>query len=174
MYRRTLLRLTPAVVTVGLAGCAGDGTDGNGGDEGTPTETDTPSPSPTPTDTPTGSPRPTDPTVEDTTLTILETEGGQERDTADVAVENGAVVVEGTIWGSDGCKTATLEAATYDRDSDTLRVAIATTDREDAGDVCTQVIVEIDYQARVTLSGGLPETVTVTHDGRTVTSTDLE
>jgi hypothetical protein len=49
-------------------------------------------------------------------------------------------------------------------------VAVVVADRADAGDVCTEAIVEIDYRVTVSMSGGLPGTVAVTHDGRTVTT----
>jgi hypothetical protein len=177
VYRRTLLRFGPPAVTVGLAGCTGDESDGTdgGGSDGTPTPTKTDTPTAqTPTDTPTGTETPGTVMVEDASLTVVDIASGQERDAADVGVENGTVVVEGTIWGTDGCKTATLDAATYDEQNDTLRITVATTDREDAGDVCSEAIVEIDYRARVTVSGDLPGTVAVVHDGRTVTTTSPE
>jgi len=183
MHRRAFVRLAPLALTVGVAGCTtngsdgsdGGGIDGNDGDDTTPTqtETDTPSSSPTPTDTPTETETSGDRTVEDASLTVVNRTAGQNVDAAEVTVADDAVAIEGTIWGSDSCKTATLGTVTYDTASDTLRVAVATTDREDAGDVCAQAIQEIDYQAGVTVSGGPPGTVTVTHDDRSVTTTDL-
>lgn len=158
MDRRTLLGLA-GTLCVALAGCAGDGGSG---------DSDTPSPTPTLTETPER------PAIETATLTVQDITGGQQVDEATVSLEGGAVVVDGTVWGSDGCKTAVLETADYEVGSETLRVAVATADREDAGDVCTEAIVEIDYRLRVAFSGGFPGTVAVTHDGRAVTTVDTD
>jgi len=163
MHRREALGVTVTLLSGGLAGCAGDGGSGNGE---TP---DTVSPTPTPTGTPT----PTSSTVEEATLTVQNIVSGGEVDEAAVTVKDGAVIVTGTIWGSDGCKTATLEAAEYDAGADTLSVAVATADREDAGDACSQALVEIDYRVRVPFPDGSPGTVAVTHDGRAVTTADI-
>jgi hypothetical protein len=154
MRRRTVLGLAAALSSGGLAGCAGDGDSGR--------------PSPTPTETREQS------TVAEATLTVREIADGHTIDQATVSVQadGPAIVVEGIIWGSDGCKTATLETVEYDAGRDTLRVAVTTTDREDAGDVCTETVVEIDYRVRVALTGALPGTVAVTHDGRAVTTAD--
>ena len=155
MNRRTLLRRTGVACALGVAGCVGNA--GNG--------TASPTPTPTP-DTPAGS------VVEAATLTVEGVDSGQQADDADVSFGSDAVVVEGIIWGENGCKTAALDAAEYDPETDTLRVAVGTTDREDAGEVCTETIVEIDYRARVTVSDGPPGTVEVSHGGRAVTSAD--
>ena len=152
MNRRTLLRRTGVACALGVAGCVGNA--GNG--------TASPTPTPTP-DTPAGS------VVEAATLTVEGVDSGQQ---ADVSFGSDVVVVEGIIWGENGCKTAALDAAEYDPETDTLRVAVGTTDREDAGEVCTETIVEIDYRARVTVSDGPPGTVEVSHGGRAVTSAD--
>lgn len=156
MRRRTVLGLAAVLSSVGLAGCAADGDSGRS--------------SPTPTGTH------EQPAVAEATLTVREVAGGRTIDQATVSVraDGPAIVVEGTLWGSDGCKTATLETVEYNASRDTLRVAVTTTDREDPGDVCTETIVEIDYRVRVALTGGLPGTVAVTHDGRAVTTADLE
>lgn len=158
MHRRTLLGMAATLLPLGLAGCAGGGDSGDGETPGTPSPTSMSTPTPTP------------PAIEEATLSTRDIVSGQEVDEATVTVEDDAVVVTGTIWGSDGCKTATLDAAEYDVGADTLSVAIATRDRGDAGDACTEALVEIDYRVRVTFSGGLPGTVAVTHDGRAVTT----
>jgi len=160
MHRRTLLGMAATLSPLGLAGCAGDGDSGDGETPGTSSPTSTPTPTP--------------PAIEEATLSVRDIASGQEVDEATVTAEDGAVVVTGTIWGSDGCKTASLDAAEYDAGADTLSVAIATRDREDAGDACTDALVEIDYRVRVTFSGGLPGTVAVTHDGRAVTTAATE
>ncbi len=79
--------------------------------------------------------------------------------------------VDGTIWGADGCTTASLDAVEFAAGNDTVTVAVATRDRAGTDDrACTQAIVEIDYTAVLTFEGGLPATATVTHDGRSVTT----
>ncbi|MFB6233484.1 MAG: hypothetical protein ABEH61_04420 [Haloarculaceae archaeon] len=192
MQRRTLLELTGTLAALGVAGCTGD-PDGNGAGTGdtpgasdggtptdeptaTPTETPTDTPTRTPTETPTETPTPTPtetpagPTVQAASLSITDTVAGQQVDAADVTFGDNSVAVTGTIWGADGCKTARLGSAEYDPGADTLRVAVVTTDREDASGVCTQAIVEIEYSVRVTFAGDPPGSVAVTHDGREVAS----
>jgi len=119
---------------VALAGCAGD----DGGQSST--------------------------TVTDSELAVGSIEPGQQVDDATVSTGDGTVTVEGTIWGPDGCATATLDSAEYDADNDELTVAVATTRREDAGDSCTQAIVEIDYRVTVSIEGATPGRIVVTHD----------
>ncbi|MBV0902626.1 hypothetical protein [Haloarcula salina] len=100
----------------------------------------------------------------DTQFTVTGRASGTQASDATVTFGDGTVVAEGTIWGANGCKTAELAGVSYDGDADELTIAVATTDREGAGDGCTQAIVEIDYRAVVTVDGGLPGSVTVTHD----------
>ena len=103
-------------------------------------------------------------TITDAELQVEGIGSGEQIDDATVSVADGTVTVEGTIWGPNGCATAELDSADYDADSDELTVAVATTRREDAGDVCTQAIVEIEYRASVSVEGSSPGTVLVTHD----------
>jgi len=100
----------------------------------------------------------------DSTFTVLRTESGTETDDATVSFDGATVTVEGTIWGRDGCKTAELASADYDGEADELTVAVATTNRENAGDVCTQALVEIGYRATVEFDSGVPASVVVTHN----------
>jgi hypothetical protein len=74
------------------------------------------------------------------------------------------VTVEGQIIGTDGCSTAVLDAATYDAGADELQVTVATRRATDAGDVCTQPLMAIDYTAGIEFDGGLPGRVEVAHD----------
>ena len=100
----------------------------------------------------------------DTSFTIRQIESGTEVDAATVAFEDGAVTVEGTIWGADGCTTAALAGADYDPASGALAVDVATVREPSTGDAgCTQAIVEIDYRATATFETGLPDRVVVTH-----------
>jgi hypothetical protein len=148
MKRRTLLVRAAGLVVV-LGGCAGDG----------PVADDTPSPP--------------EPAVEEASLTVTDSTSGGRTDAAEVSVGADTIVVDGTIWGEDGCETAALDAAEYDPDRDALRVAVVTTDRE-GPDMCTQAIVEVEYSVRVRISGRAPETVEVRHDDRGVTTADSE
>ena len=152
MDRRTVLGTVGAAGIVALTGCLADG----GGDD---------TPSATGTDTATGTPTPTpapDPRLTGSDFEVTSTAGGTQADSAAVTVDGTDIVVEGTIWGRNGCQTAELDSVNYS--DDTLTVAVATTQRGDAGDACTQGIVEIEYTATVAFENGLPGTVVVTHD----------
>lgn len=81
--------------------------------------------------------------------------------------ESGSVVFEGTIRGSDGCKTAALESAEYDGDEDKVSLSVVTRNREDANRrMCTEALVEIDYIATVNFDGEIPHNASVSHDKR--------
>jgi hypothetical protein len=149
MNRRTLLSGLTATGAVLLAGCSSSG--GDGEDPGTDETTEP------------GSGQ--SPTLQDTEFVVGNRTSGSERDEATVRVEESRVVVEGVIWGSDGCKTATLLGSDYDRESNTQTVTVGTTDREGTEDqACTEAIVEIEYVATATFEGGLPGRVVVEHD----------
>ncbi|MHC3378992.1 hypothetical protein [Haloarcula sp. H-GB5] len=102
--------------------------------------------------------------MNETTFSVTRRQSGSQTSSATVAFDGDQVVVEGTIWGSDGCKTADLTDVVYDTDSDDLSISIGTKEMTDAGDMCTQAIMEIDYRATVTFEDGLPGTVSVSHD----------
>lgn len=96
--------------------------------------------------------------------------GSQNPDDAEIEFdeENRRVVVEGTIRGSDGCKTAVLESAEYDTGDDRVELSVVTQNREDAErKMCTEALVEIDYVAEVYFDGEIPNNASVSHDGRT-------
>lgn len=100
------------------------------------------------------------------------TSGGDGR-TADATFDEdaGTVVVTGTIVGKDGCATAELGSAIYDADADELHVDVVTTRQEGAEDkVCTQALVDIDYEATFTFEGEIPSSVSISHDGQGVVS----
>lgn len=143
----------PGTVTVSHFGETVAGTG-----EGTPTET------PAPGDTP---------TLADATLTVTNVTEGTNEETADVRFQTDAdtVVLQGTLEGSDGCKTAALGTVEYDPEADALAVDVITRDREGTGErACTQALVYIEYEATVEFEGGLPTEVTVSHDGRELLS----
>ncbi|MBX0287210.1 hypothetical protein EGH22_12790 [Halomicroarcula sp. F28] len=91
-------------------------------------------------------------------------QGGTETDSATVSVDGTDIVVEGTIWGSNGCQTAELGSVNYNSDAGELTVPVRTVEDSEAGDACTTGIVEIEYTATVKFENGTPETVVVTHD----------
>ncbi|WP_324665131.1 hypothetical protein [Haloarcula sediminis] len=163
MNRRTLLGTVASVGVAALTGCLSEG-----GEDSTPSATETGTPTPTP---------PPDPTLTDVTFTVSGRRSGTETDSATVSADGGSVVVEGTIWGSDGCQTAELPRVNYDGAADGLTVPVETAGRADAGDSCTQAIVEIAYTATITFENGPPGTVVVTHDRgdgpATITTTSL-
>jgi len=152
MDRRTLLGTIGATGIVGLTGClSGDGSGETPSAAGTATTTSTPTPAP-------------DPTLTDATFTVVGRQSGTQSDSASVSVDGESVVVEGSIWGRDGCQTAELRSVNYDHTASELTIAIGTTERTDAGDSCTQAVVEIDYTAMISVENGSPTTVVVTHD----------
>lgn len=142
MQRRTVLASVATLTTTGLlAGCATNSPGRGPTNGGTPTDT---------------------PSVAGTDFTVTNAQPGNEVNEASVSFEDDAVVVTGTIAGADSCKTAHLKEAELSDGS--LAVTVATKDRPDAGDVCSQVITEISYEATVTIEGPLPAGVTVVHE----------
>lgn len=89
---------------------------------------------------------------------------GRQVDEARVSFDPPAVVVDGTVWGSDTCHTARLVDATYDAAADRLVVRVAATRRTSTGTpACGPCIVEIGYRATCAFDGGLPGSVRVVH-----------
>ncbi|MFC7132630.1 MULTISPECIES: hypothetical protein [Salinibaculum] len=114
------------------------------------------------------------PLLTDASLTVTDVSGSIAQTTADAEFDAaaGTVVVTGTIEGNNGCKTATLGDVSYDPAGDELSVDVQTTDRADVDEdtACTQALVYIDYEATFTFDGGIPGSVSVSHDGRGVMS----
>lgn len=143
MQRRTLLQSISLLGTGSLAGCiAGRRV---GGEETTTV----------------GS---VEPELTSTDFEVVDQGCGNPVNEATIDPSGDTVEITGTIAGSDACKTAELADATYDPEADELQVTIATTDREGAG-TCAQCIVEIEYRATATFTGGLPPNVVVRHEG---------
>jgi hypothetical protein len=111
-----------------------------------------------------------DVTVTDARLAVENVECGTVTDEASVAREaaESRVVVEGTISAPNPCYTATLGDETYDAEAGELRVPVSTEKRPDT-DVCAQCIAEIAYRVVVTMAGGLPVAVVVSHGDEVVT-----
>ncbi|MFB6301947.1 MAG: hypothetical protein ABEH78_03700 [Haloferacaceae archaeon] len=140
--------LTGALAAL-AAGCAGRSPGG---------ETRSPAGTPSSTESP--------PALVDSHLRVLESGCGKQVDEASVSFDPDApaVGVEGTIWGSDTCHTARLADATYAPDADRLTVRVVSVRPETTETpVCGQCIVEIEYAATCSFSGGLPGTVRVVH-----------
>jgi len=104
------------------------------------------------------------PTFTGSTVEVDSIQNGTETDSATVNVEGTDIVVDGTVWGSNGCQTAELAPVNYNSEAGELTVSVRTVEDSEAGDVCTTGIVEIDYTATVECENGTPETVVVTHD----------
>lgn len=162
MNRRRALATLGGIAFTAAAGClSAPANDGNG----SPTDTTTETPgTDSPTETsPTDSPTPTTPVLADTTFEILDNRPDERLNEATVTVEDGAVVVTGTIFGSNGCYTARLADAV----TNAGRLTVTVESYEDTGDgtpACTQAIVAIDYRLTATFEGSLPTAVEVRHD----------
>ena len=83
-------------------------------------------------------------------------------ESASVAFDGDLVRVTGVVRGANGCMEASLAAAEYDADADSLRVRVTTV--REGGDVCTQEIVHRSYEATVEFAGGCPTSVVVEHE----------
>jgi hypothetical protein len=124
-----------------------------------PTETETP----TATETETATPRETSrPRVVDAEFAIRSVGAGRPDHEATIAASGEAVVVEGSIPGSNGCYRAELAGA--DHEDGRLTVLVRSYEDADDDTACTQSVVEIEYRAEVTFDGGLPDAVQVDHE----------
>jgi len=144
MDRRELLATTGALLgTASLGGCLdryGVPTDGSGEDGDAPTLTD-----------------------ESFEMTDAGCGEGDNDATVGFDADAGTVEVSGTIPGADACHVARLVEAGYDADAGSLAVTVESVRRDDA-EACADCISEIDYEATFTFDGGLPASVTVTHE----------
>jgi hypothetical protein len=172
MKRRVLLKRMAALGSAGaVAGCLGEsngpggggtedgGDDGGDGGDATPTETPTATPTETPTSTPTETPTPT---VASEAIETEATDCLTGDQTAAVAFEADAVVVDGSIQSPDPCHEATLETVAYDPDADRLTVGVGVADE---GGACQSCLGVVEYRAEIDFEGALPGHVTVEHVG---------
>ena len=163
MKRRTLLRRTGALGALALAGCVSSG-DG-GGDDTTTAEPTTDQPTGSPTESPTPEPiTVTDRTITTTATSCRSSESGE---TASVSFDRdvSTVTVTGVLHTGTPCHRAVLRTVQYDQEARTLSLDAAA---EDTGEVCVQCLGSIEYSATITLSGGLPETVEIAHEGQAI------
>lgn len=111
------------------------------------------------------------PSLVDSSLSVTDVSSSVTEPTADVSFDDGdtTVVVAGTIEGTDTCQTAALRRVTQNASDGSLQVDVETTDRKKANG-CTQAIVYIDYEAVIRFDGGIPSTVSVSHNGTGVTT----
>lgn len=134
----------------------GDSTDNSDGDESS-------NGGDTPTDD--GS---TSPTI--TAREFTRTGDCSDAGTAAITFGDSGVSVEGCISGNNGCKEASLAAATCDAPENVLEIVVETVDRSTTATACTEVIVHRGYAAEIGFEGDLPESVVVVHEnfeGRT-------
>jgi len=113
------------------------------------------------------------PVLEGSSLTVTDSSSGVTETATGIVFQTDAneVRLRGVIQGNNGCKTAALGDVSYDPEADALAVDVVAVDREGGEkDACTQEIVFVGYEVTVTFSGGFPEEVSVSHDGRGVAS----
>ena len=155
MNRRDVLGLSGTLALAGLAGCltnpVGDGEDPEG---------DGPQPG---DDDPGGDgDRGEAPELVDSSFEVKDSgPGDEDGNRAEVSFDD-VVTVEGYIIGRNGCYTAELDNA--DAGTGGLRMLVRAYEDEDAGDMCTQGLVEIHYEATFEFEGELPANVAVEHD----------
>lgn len=185
MRRRALLRAAALAGVAGIAGCTtdgpsdgsnggGDGDDGDGGAGGgsqSPTDDPTDTPTDSPTDSPTDgtSPTPGRNGLVSDSFEMTARNCGQGRNTVDVEFDGKEVRLDGVIDGQNGCYRAEQGAVDYDPEAHRLHVDIRAFEPEDA-EMCTQCLVDIEYEARYVFAGEAPDEVTVAHDGRDIAS----
>lgn len=172
--RRRMLLHAAALGGAGLvAGCTGEPAPGTGDGTGTGTDSPTESPTDSPTEPATDSSTPRESEFE-RSFTVTSVDCGTGEDRAEITVDGDAVVVDGIASAADPCRTARLVADETGLSDGTLHVAVETyVPPENEDEVCAQCLADVDYEATFTFDDGLPERVTVSHDGTVVAETDL-
>ncbi|WP_424006964.1 hypothetical protein [Haloferax denitrificans] len=75
------------------------------------------------------------------------------------------VRVTGKLYvGSSTCKKAALKEASFNRQTDTLRLTVGSGDKENAGNSCTADESVDTYRAIITFRDQLPQTVVATEE----------
>lgn len=97
----------------------------------------------------------------------------QDGQRADVSTTDD-IRIEGTITGNNGCYVAELADTSYD--GSVLEVTVEAVEDDD-GQMCTQALTDIDYEATFTVEGAPPTRIVVKHDSmgeiQTVTEFDV-
>ncbi|WP_336344679.1 hypothetical protein [Halalkalicoccus ordinarius] len=106
--------------------------------------------------------------VEEVSFEVFEVENGTGEESASVSFENDRVLVRGTIGGENGCYTARIADVSLSDDEHTI--AVESYEDADEGQMCAQMLVGIEYEARVEFIDAEPGTVVVEHDGTSVTT----
>ncbi|MFB6283839.1 MAG: hypothetical protein ABEK59_07900 [Halobacteria archaeon] len=88
-----------------------------------------------------------------------------ERNTEDNKIE-----IDGTVAGNNSCMTPVLKKVSYNKAKDQLNVSIETINPT-PHKACAMVVMNLDYEAQVSFEGKLPKKVSVSHDGKKVSST---
>ncbi|NEU58836.1 hypothetical protein [Halorussus sp. MSC15.2] len=172
--REMLTRFGGVLGAVSLGGCLGQYEDLAGSDGDSTTSESTTAAGETTTE---GEPDGQQSSLTDSSFDPATAECGKPAGDASVqfSQENGSVTVTGTISGSNTCYTAKLADASYDPESGTLDVTVASVQKGGA-DACAQCIVEIEYEATFSFDGAVPASVSVVHEamGDTTTVTTAE
>lgn len=159
--RRRLLE-TLAALAAGTTGC----TARSGGESGDETAGSPPTDAPAGTPTP---PREARLRIVDRSFAAADGEcaGGTDAvGEATVAFDAETVRVDGRLGTPTPCYGAALRDASLE--GDTLVVAVART--SPPSEACVQCLGAVPYDATVRFAGGLPDEVTVEHDGEAVTT----
>lgn len=141
MKRRTVLSSAGGLALFALAGCLDRGGAGND-----PYEEDD-------ANLPDG--------VVDRTFEVVSVRGGSQTQEADVSFDN-RVRISGTTTGNNGCYTARLKDVSFEGGE--LEVTVEAYEDKDDDQMCTQSLVEIEYEASFQFEGDLPDRVVVKHD----------
>ncbi|KTG10898.1 hypothetical protein AUR64_06875 [Haloprofundus marisrubri] len=180
MDRRTFLERTAVLAAVGVAGCTSTGADGGdsggNGNDNTGNGTDE---NGTEDDSGDDTTTEGDSDGSDTAIadrTFERTGECNSSGTTTVSREDDAVVVEGCIRGRNGCSVPVLDTAEYDADADRLSVVVGTEVEKEEDEMCSQALVSLGYELRVSFDGPVPTDIAVAHDGpdgqTTVTSSN--
>lgn len=94
--------------------------------------------------------------------------GSQVNEVDDIDFDEDAseIVVTGTIDAATPCKAVDVSAIDHDESGGSVTVTIATVEREDAPEMCTQCIGALDYEATLTFGDEFPSEASVVHDGQ--------
>lgn len=93
---------------------------------------------------------------------------GSPTERASVTFENQTVNITGAVSGSNSCYTARLDAVTIEDRALVVQIESFEDAAENEG--CRDAIVEIEYQMSIKITGELPPSVRVEHNGEHVTT----